>query len=289
MTHYQLAPANFEDYRDFLRERYESLRRQNSRYSLSACALKAKISKSLLQFVFQKKRHLGLDRMPTVSRALKLTPNEEYFVYLMICKNSSKSSAIQAHFEKILGRLRHEAVEVNERPIPLSTDNDKALYQNHLFMILQTLVRLPAFREDPAWIRENLLVPNITEAQILECLEELLRLKFIVRDESGRLRPKDKLVLWRPDPYDPDGHSVFTKAAEGMASLMQTPSVYKPSVYMSMSLAFDEDGLKQAEKIMIETHHRLSSIQSAAPTAVVQVANFMLAVARLKPENSNLG
>lgn len=285
MNTYTLQPANFSDYRDFLKKRYEQLKVDNPKFSLNACAIKSKISKSLLQFIFRKKRHLGLDKMPALAKALKLTSHEEYFIYLMICKNSSKNIEIQNHFENILNRLRHESVKVATTEPTRANTNNKNLYLDYLFMMIQTLVRLDDFQEDPKWILKNLNVPNLTETKITEVLKDLEKQKFLVRDENKKLKAPQE-TLWRPDPYDPSGQKVFTKGAECMAELMQKPELYKPSVYMSMSLAFDEKNLLQAEKLMIELHHQLSKLakDSVQPTAVTQFGNFMLTVSRIKPD-----
>lgn len=283
MDLYTLEPANYTDYRDFLKARFDTLKLANKRFSLASCAQKSKISKSLLQFIFRKKRHLSLDRMPALAKTLKLNSQEEYFVYLLICKNSSRNPAIQAHFEQILDRIRHEAFKVTSQEPERAKTHNKELYLDYLFMMIQTLARIEEFQEDPEWILKHLKVPGVTADRARDTLQELESKKFLKRDNSGRLRP-EKQTMWRPDPYDPTGQKVFTKGAECMAELMQVPALYKPSVYMSMCLAFDEKQLAEAEKVMIELHHKLSHLaqQSENPSAVVQFGNFMLTVARLK-------
>jgi len=221
--------------------------------------------------------------MPSLAKALKLSSEEEYFIYLMICKNASRNPTIQTYFEKILSRIRHESVKVTSAEPENSVTNDKNLYLNSLFMILQTLIRLKGFQEDVSWIKENLKIANLSEQKIQKTLVELEKQNFIFRDEHGKLNAKAE-SLWRPDPYDPSGQKVYTKAAESIAELMQTPDVYRPSVYMSMSLAMDEENLLKAEKLMINVHHQLLALSKSSkqPNAVVQVGNFLLAVARLK-------
>lgn len=286
MKHYSLSPANFGDYRDFLISRFEEIQQKNKRFSLQACANRAKISKSLLQFLFQKKRHVGLDKIPALARSLKLSADEEYFVCLMLCKSSSRNPEVQAHFEGILNRIRHQYVRVEAAEPASSTAAEKALYLNVLFMIFQTLVRLPGFQEDVGWIMENLKLPELNPEIVRTALGEVERLGFVKRDTSGRLTAGEE-ALWRPDPYDPSGQSVFTACAEALAELMKAPDRYRPSVYMSMALSFDEEHLLAAEKRMIELHHELVSlsIQSKNPSAVAFIGNFFLTVARLKMKN----
>jgi uncharacterized protein (TIGR02147 family) len=101
-----MGPSNFEDYRDFLKSRYDELKKQNRQFSVNACARKAGISKSLLQFVFKKERHLSLDRIPLMARTLKLTSDETSFLCFLACKNVSRSPEIKDLFDSMLNRLR---------------------------------------------------------------------------------------------------------------------------------------------------------------------------------------
>ena len=282
MDHYSLEPANFTDYRDFLRSRVQMLQLENKSFSLQACATRSKVSKSLLQFLFQKKRHLGLDKLPNLAKSLKLNTDEEYFVCLMLCKCSSRNPVIQSHFEKILDRIRNQYIKVESARPVLSQNSEKKLYLNSMLMILQDFLRLKGFQEDAGWIAENLNLSGVEPDYIAEMLVELQKLPSIKRDAEGRLVANEE-SLWQPDPYDPSGQSVFTAAAEAVAQMMKTPAVYKPSVYMSMALAFDEEQLMAAEKFMIEVHHELSRLAaiSVGPTAIAYVGNFFLTVARL--------
>jgi uncharacterized protein (TIGR02147 family) len=285
MTHYSLEPANYSDYRDFLKHRFETLKNGGSprSFSLLSCARRSKVSKSHLQFLFSKKRHLNLDKFPPLAKALHLTEDEEYFVYLMVCKNVSQNPAIRAHFEKILARLRHEKV-ITATPAPVASDTSyEFLYNDALALIIHSLTRLVDFREDPAWIVEVLPMRGLTPERVQAALQNLEKNKALVRDEAGRLRPKE-FQFWRPDPYDPHGQDVYRKGAESVAQLLLTPEAYKPAVYMFMALAFDEMRLLAAEKLMIELHHRLNALaaESEAPTANAYFGNFMMTLARIQ-------
>ncbi len=288
MSHYSFEPAKYTDYRDFLKARFEALKAENKNFSLMNCARKSKISKALLQFLFNKKRHISLDKFPPLAKALKLTNDEEYFVYLMICQNASQNQFVKMHFEKILMRIRHEFVETETQAPTRSDQNSKSFYQDANAMFIQALVRLPEFQEDTDWILKHLPVRNLTKGKVEDTIQEMLKMGAVERDSSGRLQVKE-LTVWRPDPYDPTGHSVYTKAAEAMAELMQTPEAYRPSVYMSMSLAMDEKHLHETEKLMIDVHHKLCEFakQSTKPTATVFIGNFFLTLARLKPAKKN--
>lgn len=283
MISYSLEPANYSDYRDFLKFRFNSLKQENPRFSLMYCSRKSKISKALLQFLFNKKRHISLDKFPALAQTLKLSNDEEYFVYLMICKNSSQNEYVKTHFEKILMRIRNGFIITTTKEPKRSTDDSKSFYQDAYAMFMQALVRLPDFQEDADWILKNLPIRHLTKEKIESTIENLIKTGGAERDSKGRLHAKE-LTVWRPDPYDPTGHSVYTKAAEAVADLMQTPSAYRPSVYMSMSLAMDEKNLQETERLMIEVHHKICEFakQSTTPTATVFISNFFLTLARLK-------
>ena len=193
MSSYQLEPANFDDYRDFLNHRFEALksRRPARAVSLLGLAKRAGISKSHLQFLFKKKRHIVLDKFPPLAKALRLSKDEEYFVFLLFCKNVSRDQRVFDHFEEILSRIRHEYVLTETlAPTPSSPDH-RFMYQDSLAMILHALTRLKGFKEDPEWILENLKVPGLTEEKVRTTLHALEGGGVLVRDASGRLTPKE--------------------------------------------------------------------------------------------------
>lgn len=283
MQEYTLEPANFSDYRDFLKQRFLTLKGENKNFSLQSCAQKSQISKALLQFLLKKQRHISLDKVPGLGRGLKMTDEEEQFVYLMVCQASNKNPKIKAHFDDVLSRLRHQYVKTTELAPPTGDLSLKSLHQNSLFPILQTFTKIDGFREDPKWILENLFIKNLTKEKIASTLKELERLGHLERDADSRLISKDHFV-YRPDPYDPKGFNVYSQIAASVAELMQDPGAFRPSVYSELSLSLDEENLLQMEKLMIETHHRLVALASNSkrPTAVAYIGNFFLTVARLK-------
>lgn len=278
---YTLEPANFSDYRDFLKARFEDIKKKRKSFSLQACAKKSGISKSLLQFLLSKKRHVALDKVPSLAKALNMTSDEEYFVYLLVCKNSSQNPQIREHFEQILSRIRNRYVKTQLEAMPDNLNPQEELYNDSLFMILQTLTKLEDFQEDPQWILENLKVKNLTQEKIASTLRDLERQKILIRDEHHRLKPPEG-GIYRPDPYDPKGQKIYQRMAASIAELLEHPEMYRPSVYMGMSLAMDEENLVKAEKYMIEVHHQLNAFAKASQkkTSVVYIGNFLLAVAR---------
>lgn len=283
MQEYTLEPANFYDYRDFLKHRFDSLNGHNKNFSLQNCAKRSELSKSLLQFLFTKQRHISLDRLPALAKTLKLTPDEEYFVYLKVCRDASQNPTIQQHFESILDKVRHQYITTTIQGPVQAGPSEKSLYQNHMLQVLRTLARLDGFKEDPKWILEQLFIKGVTEKEITSTLKELEELGYLYRDQDSKLVATPETV-WRPDPYDPTGMNVYTRAAASIAELMKYPASFRPSVYMEMSLAFDEENLLKAEKFMIEVHHRLSAMaaESKNPTAAAHIGNFFLTLARLK-------
>ncbi len=280
---YTLEPANYLDYRDFLKVRFQEIKKTKSSYSVQACAKRSGISKALLQFLLTKKRHVSLDKLPRIAKALKMTPDEENFVYLLACKNSSKNVEVREYFEQILSRYRSRFVKTDIESIAEKVESREAHYSDSLFMILQSLVNLEAFEEDPQWIVENLKIKTISKEQIARTLKELEESNTLTRNSEGRLIVASGGV-YRPDARDPKGHKIYKRIAESVAELLEYPEMYRPSVYMGMALSMDEENLAKAEKFMIEVHHHLNAFAKASQkkTSVVYVGNFLMAVARIR-------
>jgi len=283
---YTLEPANYHDYRDFLKIRFEELKQAKSSFSLQACAKRSGISKALLQFLLSKKRHVGLDKLPGLAKAFKMSPEEESFVYMLACKNSSKNPQIVEHFEQILARMRNRHIKTDVESLPENPNISENHYNDSLFMILQSMVNLEAFQEDPQWILDNLKIKNLAKDKVVATLKELESNKTLTRNSEGRLVTTSG-GMHRPDPYDPKGQKVYQRIALSVAELLEHPEMYRPSVYMGMALSMDEENLAKAEKFMIEVHHQLNAFAKAShkKTAVVYSGNFLMAVARLPKPN----
>lgn len=282
---YTLEPARYFDYRDFIKVRYESLKTKNKKFSLQAFAQKSGLSKSLIQFLLNKKRHLSLDKMPRLAQSLRLTEEEEYFVYLMVCMESSKNKRVREHFDGILTRLRNQYLPREGQsldPRHGTSQVNADLHGDILQLTLQAMCGLEGFQEEAEWIVQNLKIPNISVENIRAALKKLEKNEWILRDENQRIKPKGNFHF-SPDPYDPNGQSVYTKTARVLAELMAEPKIYRPSIYMQLMLSMDEENLKKAELLMIEMHQRLSELAktSTRKTAAIYFGNYMLTVARL--------
>lgn len=281
---YRLAVANYSDYRDFLKARFDELKAGSPKFSLLYCAKRSGISKSLLQFVLQKKRHIALDRLPGLIKILRLSKEEEAFLYLLATKNTSKSPHIKLHFESILGKIRHESIHTDLIPPPENTVPPyESFYDDTVAMSLHTLTRVVGFSEDPDWVLKNLKIPGLTAERIGTTLKTLEKKGALKRDEKGILRPTN-FPFMRPDPLMPKSFEVYRKGVSSLSHLMQDAEEYQPSVYMLLSFAYDEERLALAEKAMVELHHRLRSLslESVAPTATVFSGNFFLTLSRFK-------
>jgi uncharacterized protein (TIGR02147 family) len=105
---------DFEDYRDFIKQRLEKMRAENSFFSFQYCAKKMKTSKSYLKLVIGKKRHITLTKITALSELLKLTPEEQpYFVFLFL-RDIAKDQVLREYFNTILLNLADSEVYRNE-------------------------------------------------------------------------------------------------------------------------------------------------------------------------------
>lgn len=285
MDFYSLEPANFSDYRSFLKERFHSLKKQNSAYSLQFLSQKSGVSKSHLRFLFKKERHISLDKFPPLACSLKLDDEEEYFVYLMICKNSSQNPRIQKHFEDILSRIRNQYIGDKQDESTFVEKNHKpeVFFSDLVMTTICNQMKILGFCEDPEIIFKDLLVPNLTKDGVAKIIKKLDEQDLLERDPEGRVTSIKENLLHRPDPYDPNGFKIYSLAADFLARLMKRPEIYKPSIYSSSHITLDEEHLNKLEKTLRELHHTIISYskESVNPTTNVYVSNYFLTLSRL--------
>lgn len=103
--------SDFEDYRDFLKFRFETMKSKNKNLSSQSFGMKFKASRSYLSNVLSKAKHVSLDRLPSISIYLKLSRLESEYVLYQFLKSQAEDPKIKEHFELTLEVLRGQLLK----------------------------------------------------------------------------------------------------------------------------------------------------------------------------------
>lgn len=184
---------DYLDYRAFLRDAYEDLKKRQRGFSYRWFSRRAGMSSpNFLKLVIENQRNLTAESTEKFAQALGLGDKESAFFRELVGFNQAATAAEKnRYFERIGSYRRHRAVRSLER--------QAFEYLSHWYYpAIRELVSCQGFREDPEWIAKK-LIPPITPADARRALDLLLELGLIERAEDGALRQGDPLLSTGPE------------------------------------------------------------------------------------------
>lgn len=98
----------FTDYRSFLNDRFEQLKKRKKNFSLRYCAKRLGSAHSYLPFILSGKRKIGLTRISNFAELFLMTgPEREYFT-LLVLRELVEDSGAASYLDKLLESVRNE-------------------------------------------------------------------------------------------------------------------------------------------------------------------------------------
>ncbi|MGE0764051.1 MAG: TIGR02147 family protein [Bdellovibrionales bacterium] len=171
----------YDNYRAFLKDVYETNKKANKKYSYRFFAKLAGFqSSNFLMLVIDGKRNLALPSIEQFAKALKLNKEEGlYFKNLVLFNQASTVEEKDSYAKELLQSQTSKKIH----PLKLGQFN---YLRNWYYVAIRELVNLDMFNESPDWISKHVF-PNITTKQAQTALDELIQLGLLVRNEKGRL------------------------------------------------------------------------------------------------------
>ncbi|MGZ3771792.1 MAG: TIGR02147 family protein [Bdellovibrio sp.] len=188
MSHNKKTIFEYTDFRDFLNEKWKTLKQENPKFSLRYFARVAGFkSHNFLKHVLSGKSRLSEDSIEKFSKALKLNREEaNFFKNLVLFNQALDSTEKHAYGRRLMQSKTYRKI------FPLAEAQFN--YFTHWYFIpIREFVKLSEFKEDYQWIAQN-LTPKITPAEAEKAVEELLQLGLLERNEIGRLAQKSAFV-----------------------------------------------------------------------------------------------
>lgn len=258
------------DYRAFLRDFYNARKAGSRGFSYRSFSRKAALkSPNYLKLVIDGERNLSDDMAERFARACGLGDDEaRYFVDLVAFNQAASLAERNKRYARLTGYQRYRAAH--------KLDLAHAAYYSAWYMpAIRELAARADFRDDPAWIGEQ-LVPPISAPEAQRALQVLTDLGLLVRDATGKLRQADVLLSTGPET-----RGVHIAAyhrgmmARAMASIDLVPATERD--ISSLTVCLGGNGLR-AFKERVQRFRRelleLSALEDD-PEQVVQI-NFQL-------------
>ena len=171
----KLSVFRFTNYRELLRQFYDTEKRLNKSYSYRVFARRAKLgSPNYLKLVIDGQRRITDKNLPNFIRGLRLDQEEAaYFRLLVRCQEAKDEDAKQEYLDRLSELRKQYRHELSL----LDHDRFEILGSWHYWAVRE-LVLLDNFDDDPEWISER-LQSLITPSEAKKAIHLLLQLRFI--------------------------------------------------------------------------------------------------------------
>lgn len=184
----EITIFEYDNYRAFLRDLYESYKETKPHFSYRYFSQKAGFrSPNFLKLVIEGKRNLSPESIEKFTNALKLGKKEAEFFRVLVHLNQARTVGEKKIYAEQLMQFRPFRYIY-----PLRQDQYR-YYTEWYNIAIRELTMLPEFSQDPAWIAKR-LVPPISPQQAQKALDLLLQLGLLKGDESGRLVQTDAFI-----------------------------------------------------------------------------------------------
>jgi uncharacterized protein (TIGR02147 family) len=181
------------DYRHFLKDHFDAIRKKKPWFSYRLIAQKLKIDAGQLVKILQGQRHISERLIPVFTAFLGLQKRDkEYFSCLIRFNKAKTGSETKLYFDKLM--------ELKDLALPqVEPDQDK-FYRKWYHSVVRVLLAFHKFEGDYGKLG-NLLSPAISAREARESVALLLELGFIEKKTDGSLSVSDHFITgggnWR--------------------------------------------------------------------------------------------
>ena len=174
----------YDDYRLYLRDYYESAKQTKRSFTHRSFAAKAGLpSPTHLTLVMSGERNLTYKTLPKFARGLGLTEQEAEYFENLVYFTQAKSSSEKTRYLSKIARGRTSGTPATR----LTQRHEKSLLYKWYYAVIYEMTSLRDFSENGAWISKRLgRTISVTEAR--QALRDLEKSGLLKRDETGQLR-----------------------------------------------------------------------------------------------------
>jgi uncharacterized protein (TIGR02147 family) len=177
---------DYLDYREYLRDHYDSNKARNSFFSFRYIAAKTGLDSSFYVKVLQKHMHLSLKSLPRLTDFLNLNKKEiEYFTLLVRFNRAHNKDEMRLYFEKI---IEFRELRIN------ALDADKYEYFSKWYYVaIREILNYTRFAGDYKSLAAR-LNPPISEAKARKAIELLVKLGLVVKNDQGIFEQTNQFI-----------------------------------------------------------------------------------------------
>lgn len=181
-----LSIFGYDDYRKYLEDRFEEMKRTKRRFSFRSFSKSAGIgSPNFPQQVIAGHRNLTPDTVAKFAEALQLGKKElEYFDHLVHLNQAKNIEEKNFYFKKVYQSK-------NSRDLKKIEKAQYLFCVNWFIPVIREMVELEDFAPDPEWICSR-ISPTITKIQAEKAIKVLKELDLIIQSADGKYVKRDR-------------------------------------------------------------------------------------------------
>ena len=163
----------YSDYRKFIKDKVDSLKRSSTKFSYRAFNKKAGIkSSAFLKLVMDGKRNLGADGIEAICRGFDLNDKESDYLKTLVHFTQAKDYDNKQHYyNKLVQKSPTEKITIQKHQYDI--------FSHWYYVAILELLRIDSKgKRDLQWIHENLR-PKVGLRETKKAIESLFKLGFI--------------------------------------------------------------------------------------------------------------
>lgn len=241
----------YDDHRAFLRDFVAAKRAVDAKYSLAYFSRLIGASESYLKHVVSGVRGLNLSRATALAAKIGLSAVERSFFLTLVMRAQAETEELRAYYDDLLSGLKAARLPYTPEA-PRGT-----VFRDTLAWEIYTLVGLPSFSEEPAWIAATLRRPKLAARRVRACLGDL-EASGALKREGGRLVAKD-LVL----PHGDDVRQTYVLALERAVRYLRDGQDDAVAHFDAFCLVSSDAELVRIKRVLDEARGRIAAIVTA--------------------------
>ena len=183
---------DYVDYRAFLSDSLAHIQTRNSKYSATAYVRQAGFgenSRGYFNLIMSGKRNLSSSTILGFAKTLKLNEKETFhFENLVHYNQASTEKEKSLYFERINKNMKGKTSPAFEL-----LKSQYNYFTNWYMVAIRELVALDSFKEDFDYISKKLR-NKVSKKEVIEAINDLIKLGLLERNEKGVLIQADQLV-----------------------------------------------------------------------------------------------
>jgi DNA-binding transcriptional regulator YiaG len=253
-THSSPELHNYHDYRDYISDRIEYLRKNNSRLSLGSFARRMKVSTAFVSLLIAKKKHLSLETVASFSAAMSLSESDKMLLTFLLLEERASSQEQRLFFHYLASQVRSLKLWENRKIAPLGTPEIKKLFGTEVAMIIYCLAQTKNFQPNADWVRSQLVG---YEDYPLDKIESALTEVLAVRQTHA----SDQTLTLKAFPIEVDGKSLLDTGLKMMQRAIDNLHE-SPGSFVATCLPFSPEKALEARQAFIEFCNKVDALSS---------------------------